>query len=126
MSAQYVLDASAVLAMLHREPGADAVAAIVGASAISAVNWSEVVQKAASHGVDVEGLADGLGSIGLDIVAFELAEAEAAARLWRGAERLSLADRACLATAARLDAPAVTADRAWLEVDLPVEVRPIR
>lgn len=126
MSAQYVLDASAVLAMLHREPGADAVAAIVGASAISTVNWSEVVQKAASHGVDVEGLADGLGSIGLDIVAFELAEAEAAARLWRGAERLSLADRACLATAARLDAPAVTADRAWLELELPIEVRPIR
>jgi len=126
VSAQYVLDASAVLAMLHREPGADAVASIVGASAISAVNWSEVVQKAAAHGVDTEGLADGLGSIGLDIVAFELAEAEAAARLWRGAERLSIADRACLATAQQLDIPAVTADRAWLEVDLPVEVRPIR
>jgi len=40
-----VLDASALLAFLHNEPGADKVDAIISDSLISTVNWSEVVQK---------------------------------------------------------------------------------
>ena len=38
----------------------------------------------------------------------------------------SLADRACLALAMRLGLPALTTDRAWAELDLPVEVVVLR
>lgn len=39
---------------------------------------------------------------------------------------LSLADRACMALAVTLGLPLLTADRSWVEVDLPVEIRVIR
>ena len=48
-----VLDASPRLAYLHRERGWEAVRKGVGESRISAVNWSEVPQKAARKGLDV-------------------------------------------------------------------------
>jgi PIN domain nuclease of toxin-antitoxin system len=124
---RYVLDASALLAMLGREPGGDAVAMVLGASAISAVNWSVVVQKAQAHGVDVDGLFDELRSLGLELVDFGLAEAEVAAQLWaRGARHLALADRACLATAMVHDLPVMTADQAWATSDVAVRVELIR
>jgi len=46
-----VLDASAVLTLLYREPGHETVAGLVEGSVISVVNWSEVVQKLAQRGV---------------------------------------------------------------------------
>ncbi|HEX6405037.1 MAG TPA: hypothetical protein VF003_18055, partial [Pseudonocardiaceae bacterium] len=39
-----VLDASAVLALLYREPGHDRVAGLLGGAVVCAVNWAEVVQ----------------------------------------------------------------------------------
>jgi PIN domain nuclease of toxin-antitoxin system len=43
-----VLDASAVMALLHDEPGADAVVdAIAVGTAISVVNWAEVLSNVA-------------------------------------------------------------------------------
>ncbi len=128
MSVGCVLDASALLALLHREPGADAVAALLPASAMTTVNWSEVVQKARAHGVQVEGMAEDLRGAGLALLPFDVADAEATADLWSvvAARRLSLADRACMAAAQRLGVPAVTADRSWTEVGGPVEVQLIR
>jgi ribonuclease VapC len=41
----YVLDASALLALLQQESGTEIVAAALQDSAISTVNWSEVLQK---------------------------------------------------------------------------------
>lgn len=46
-----VLDASAVLTLLYREDGPEAVAELVDGALISAVNWSEVAQKLAQRGV---------------------------------------------------------------------------
>lgn len=123
----YLLDASAILALLHREHGWDAVATILPGSATSAVNWSEVVQKAGSRGVDVDHLSDEFTQLGVDIIDFGLAEADAAARLWLGGQTsLSLADRACLGTAQLRGVAVVTADRAWADLDLPVSVQVIR
>jgi ribonuclease VapC len=42
------------------------------------------------------------------------------------ARRISLGDRACLATAHILGIPAMTADRNWRDLDLPVEIEFIR
>ena len=127
MSAGLVVDASALLAMLQGEPGADAVAMILATSVVSAVNWSEVMQKARSHGVDVADLEEELTHLGVEFAAFTTADAAAAADLWhRGARSLALADRACLATARVRGLPVVTADQAWSALDLGIAVRVIR
>jgi ribonuclease VapC len=129
-----VLDASAFLAYLRDEAGADQVAdAIAGGAAISTANLAEVLSRAADRGADPQRLARQLTERGLlgGAVAVEpltTADAVEIARL-RPLTRdhsLSLGDRACLALARRLDAPAVTADSAWARAELAVEVRQIR
>ena len=126
----FVLDASALLAFLHDEPGADKVDSIISDSFISTVNWSEVVQKSLSRGVDTEGLREDIESLGMAIDAFTLEDAECAARLWPIARTLglSLGDRACLAFAIRRQAAVLTADIAWLKVAATVnlDIRSIR
>jgi ribonuclease VapC len=120
-----VLDASAVLALLFREAGAAEVEEVLADCAMSAVSWSEVVQKLAVRGVPAP---EALFVLGLRVEPFTLADARATAALWtRGrALGLSLADRACLTLAARLDSEAWTADRAWATGDLGLRVRVIR
>ena len=49
-----VLDASAVLALLRDEPGADMVAGHIGRAAISAVNLQEVVKEMLREGATIE------------------------------------------------------------------------
>ena len=121
-----VLDASAVLTLLYREPGHDTVARSVEGSVISAVNWSEVVQKLAQRGVpDPAAISSGLLGLGATVVPFLRSDAEAAARLWPAgrANGLSLGDRACLALAHGLpDGVAVTADAVWADLDVGVQV----
>ncbi len=127
-SASCVLDASAMLALLHSEPGAEAVEEVLEHAAISAVNWSEVCQRWIAHDVDASDLRVDTEALGLQIVPFTVDDAEQAAVLWSSMRRLglSLGDRACLGLARRLERPALTADRAWLDVDLGVEIRAIR
>jgi ribonuclease VapC len=129
-----VLDASALLAYLNREAGGEFVADLLGVGvSISAVNFAEVLSTAADRGVEPEQLIDGLTEVGvlngaLSLEPFTAADASTVATL-RHATRhagLSLGDRACLALARRLDAPAVTADAAWADVDVGVEIRLIR
>lgn len=124
----YVLDASALLALLQNERGAAAVEPLLDRSAISSVNWSEVLQKALSRGIDVDHLGDDLGALGLVVAPFTTADAERAAHLWAATRHLglSLGDRACLALGLLLRAPVLTADRSWATLTLGVEVRPIR
>jgi ribonuclease VapC len=124
-----VLDASALLAYLQHERGHDAVAPILENAAISAVNLSEVLQKAAAAGVLTEGLEADLQAVGVRVHAFDADDAAAAAELWSATRKLglSLGDRACLALARRLHAPAYTADRAWTAVKVAgVVVRTVR
>jgi ribonuclease VapC len=129
-----VLDASALLAHLRDEPGADVVAeAIASGAVISTVNLAEVFSRAADRGADPAKLAAELTQSGLldgaiTVEPFTAADAIDTARLrllTRDAE-LSLGDRACLALARRLDAPALTADTDWQGVAHGVELRPIR
>jgi predicted nucleic acid-binding protein len=63
-----VLDASALLALLHREAGWEIVAQAIGADSatMSAVNYAEVVQQAAQHAIapeDVDAAVEGLGTL---------------------------------------------------------------
>lgn len=123
-----VLDASAMLALLHSEPGGEAVEDVLDRAAMSAVNWSEICQRWLAHDVDVVDLRADIEALGVQIVPFTADDAEQTAALWVSTRRLglSLGDRACLGLARRLELPAVTADRAWLDADVGVEIRPIR
>jgi ribonuclease VapC len=123
-----VVDASALLAAVLGEPGREQVERVVPGAAISTVNWSEFVQNGAARGADIATATAALDALGLVIIPFDRADAERAAALWeltRGAG-LSLGDRACLALALRLGAPAYTADRSWTTVEVGVDVRAIR
>jgi PIN domain nuclease of toxin-antitoxin system len=129
-----VLDASALLAYLRDEQGAELVAgAIAEGAAISTVNLTEVLSRAADRGGDPVGLARQMRDRGLldgaiSIEPFTTEDAIEVARL-RPATReqgLSLGDRACIALASRLDLPALTADTAWSQLDLAVELHQIR
>lgn len=124
----WVLDSSALLAVLHSEPGGDFVQELLETSLMSAVNWSEVVQKALERPVETEGLREDLEALGLEIVPFTPEQAERTAHLRSQTRQLglSLGDRACLAVAAEYRLPAVTADRDWKSVEIGVEVRVIR
>ncbi len=129
-----VLDASALLAYLRDEPGAELVAeAIADGVVISTVNLAEAFSRSADRGADPAKIAAKLTQSGLldgavTVEPFTTADAIDAARL-RPLTRdagLSLGDRACLALARRLGTPALTADTAWQGVAHDVELHTIR
>ena len=125
----HVLDASAVLALLNEEPGADQVEVLLQDSAMSTVNLSEVLQKAAQHGADIEGLEYDLEALGVRLIDFDVRLARETAGLWTETSPagLSLGDRACLVLAASFGAIAATADRRWVGFPgLTVDVRLVR
>jgi len=113
-----VLDASALLALLFGEAGADRVAASAEGGCISSVNLAEVVGYYAKGGIDAEEVRVFVGSLSLEVVDFREADAFRVGALRPLGEKvgLSLGDRACLALARIRKAPAMTADRAWLAI----------
>lgn len=126
MKRPVVLDASAVLALLQEEPGADAVEALLEGALMSTVNLSEVLQKAEQHDVDVEGLEFDLEALGVVHREFDVASGREAAALWRRGSGLSLGDRACLALTKLVDGTAVTADRGWARTARGIQVHEVR
>ena len=98
-----VLDASAVLALVHDEPGADVVAAELASASLSTVNLAEVVGKLVDADVPAGRVRRLLAAAGVTIV--PLLEDDAvlagAMRSLPGGGTLSLGDRCCLALAVR-------------------------
>jgi PIN domain nuclease of toxin-antitoxin system len=116
-----ILDASAVLAVLGGERGEKKVIPILGESAISSVNLSEVLAKLLESGMDETSARLAVAVLGIgEIIDFTEDLAWEAARL-RPLTRqygLSLGDRACIALAIKLNVPAVTADKEWSKLKL--------
>jgi PIN domain nuclease of toxin-antitoxin system len=109
-----LLDASALLAFLLGEPGAEIVEqALADEPACTAINWSETAQMALARGRDWDLACALLKSYGIDVLPVVEADGEWAAHRWRRGEELCLADRLCLAVGERLDARILTADRVW-------------
>jgi len=124
-----VLDASAALAFVRRERGQDAVGnALRDGAAISTVNLAEVHSKLRLAGAPSDRIVARLKAIGLDVEAFEEADAVAVGDLRPATKSLglSLADRACLALALRLGRPMLTTDRDLAKAGVGVEVVAIR
>jgi len=121
-----VLDASAIVAVLRQEPGAEIVAEVLARDrcAASAVNIAEVVSKLTDRGVSPELIASSIQGLELEIHAFTLEAAFSTGhvRARTRAGGLSLADRACVALGERLGLPLVTTDRVWATLELQVPV----
>lgn len=136
MISPVVLDASALLAHLLDEPGCEIVADEIAIGAvISAANLAEVLTRLTERDADADPVALLLGLVEMGLIegAVEvepvtLEDAVEIARLRPLSRKagLSLGDRACIATARRLEAAALTADTAWDGLPLGVELRQIR
>jgi PIN domain nuclease of toxin-antitoxin system len=124
-----VLDASALLALIHEEPGADLVAEAMIGSVIGTPNLAEVIGKLVDAQIDASAVRQLVVAAGVTIEPLTADDAELAGalRAITGGRQLSLGDRCCLALAIRSTPPIVmTADRVWANLDLPIEVRLIR
>lgn len=90
-----MLDASALLALLQEEPGAERVAEALPAAAISSVNRGEVVGKLVDKHVPADVIGNALDGLDLDVQPFERSQAFAAGELrsQTAAHGLSLGDR---------------------------------
>ena len=123
-----ILDASAVLALLGNEPGAELVQRMLPDSVILSVNLAEVVTRLALIGMPDYEIAEALNLLGLEVLPFdsELAFSSGFMAPETKPQGLSLGDRACLALGLQTGLTVLTADRKWGKLDLPVDIQLIR
>jgi ribonuclease VapC len=126
--AEAVLDASALIAFLRNEPGADKVAAILTRSCISAVNLAETLSKLVEYGKPLDAVAYQIKRLRIPLIPFDGEQAKLVASLWQATRvvGLSLGDTACLALGLQQGLPVVTADQLWTKADVGVKVEVIR
>jgi PIN domain nuclease of toxin-antitoxin system len=127
---KFVLDASALLAFLNAESGAERVSEILLGEqcVLLSVNLTETLTRLADWNVPLADANVRLEALKLPVLPFDqaLAQAAAALRAPTRALGLSLGDRACLALAQQLNATALTADRPWRTLDLGISIECIR
>lgn len=129
-----VLDASAFLAYLRDEPGAEIVEnALIDGCYISIINWVEVLSKIVDLGESPDEIIkrlrnEGLLENSLEIIACNEEDAINIAkfRALTKSAGLSLGDRACLALGKRLNLPVLTADKVWTSLSLGITINLIR
>ena len=124
-----VLDASALLALLNQEPGAETLTPeLLSGAAISTVNLAEVHSKLVGRGLSPDDAWEAaLGPI-REAVPFTAEHARFVGDLVAQTRPLglSLGDRACLALGLALKAPVYTADKSWKKLKLGARIHVIR
>jgi len=110
------------------EPGEDTVLALTQFASISAVNASEAQARQVRKGADPKIAWENIVASVQEIVPFDAAQAEVAGTLIAQTQLLglSLGDRACLALGLARNCPVYTADRAWAQLQVGVDVRLVR
>lgn len=125
----FVLDASAILALLRQEEGAEFVASRLDAATLSAVNYQEVLKELIRRGIASETAMEIVDELQLEIAGHDVQDAQQAAALYplTKTSGCSLGDRTCLALAISRGVPALTADRAWSGISVEgLEIQQIR
>ncbi len=116
----YVMDASALLALMQGEPGCDVVDGLIQDQECiaSSVNIAEIGTRLVDKGLAPAHLARTLKELDVQSIDFDLEQATLCASLRLSTKHvgLSLGDRACLALAQLVKGTAVTADSAWSDV----------
>lgn len=124
-----VLDASALLALLNREPGGEKLTPqLLSAATSSTVNLAEVQSKLVSRGLKPDEAWEATLSPIREAAVFTSEQAKIAGSLIArtSAFGLSLGDRACLALGIALKAPVYTADRSWKNLKLGIRIHLVR
>ena len=124
-----VLDASALLAVLNREPGADKLTPqLLNIATSSTVNLAEVQSKLVNRGLMPQEAWEATISPIREATPFTLEHAMTAGSLIAETRALglSLGDRACLALGLALSAPVYTADKSWKSLKLGLRIHVIR
>jgi len=116
----YVMDASAILALMQAEKGWEVVDDLIREQqcVASCVNIAEVGTRMIDKGLAPSQLERTLKELDIQPVDFDLEQSTFSAELRLSTKYagLSLGDRACLALTKLLDGIAVTSDRAWLDI----------
>ncbi|HKT86909.1 MAG TPA: type II toxin-antitoxin system VapC family toxin [Candidatus Sulfotelmatobacter sp.] len=123
-----VLDASAVIAVLNQESGAEQLTPHLANACCSAVNAAEVQGKLVERGLDPDNAWEDVKAVISEILPFTDQQAKTAGTLiaQTRASGLSFGDRSCLALALSLNLPVYTADRSWKHLKLGVPIHVIR
>ena len=118
--APVVLDASAVLAFVRDEKGADRVLPHIGTAIVSAVNLQEVVKELTLVGMTPDETRETLSGLRLDVRAHDEAAAYAAGALVTQTRQYGrgVGDRSCMALGIALGTTVLTADREWKRVEV--------
>lgn len=123
---KYVLDASAMLALINKECGYEVVSDVVTTSVMSTVNIAESFTSLQKHGLDIQTARVIITDLLFEVVPFDESQAFIAAQLHKSTSQfgLSLGDRACLSVALHLKIPVLTADKLWskLKLDIPIQI----
>ncbi|MFZ4070566.1 MAG: PIN domain-containing protein [Caulobacterales bacterium] len=119
--ARAVLDASAVIALLRDEAGADVIAGFIGDALISTVTLQEVVKALLVRGFTLELARTMIEALHLEPRAHTVEDAFAAAALYAAtkARGCGLGDRTCMALAIAEGLPAITTDKEWSALAIP-------
>lgn len=124
-----VLDSSAILAVIHQEPGWEKLPrTLLETAVVSTVNLAEVQSKLVISGWHPEDAWQDATAVVREVFAFTAEHANVTGNLisQTRASGLSLGDRSCLALALELNAPVYTADRSWKTLKLGIPIHVIR
>jgi ribonuclease VapC len=124
-----VLDASAILAVLNQEPGAEKLGPeLLNVAVGGTVNLAEVQGKLVENGLSADDAWEAAQSLVREIIDFTPEQAKLAGALVAKTRSLglSLGDRACLALGLTLDAPVYTTDKSWKKLQGDIRIQVIR
>jgi PIN domain nuclease of toxin-antitoxin system len=125
---EVILDSSALLALIKKEPGAEIVEKLIGNVIMSSINLSEVAATLLDSDMSVEECQECIEPFIEKIIAFGKEESFSTAALKKLTKHkgLSQGDRACISLGLSTGYPIYTADKVWAQLDLNCIINLIR
>lgn len=123
-----VLDTSVIVAVIAQERGYENALPFLDRAIVSTVNLAEVAARFARHGMPQDSVETLIQSVHFAVKEFTQELSLITGMLIQKTRPLglSLGDRACLALAISKNLPVLTADKAWKQLELPIEVKLLR